>query len=88
MANKKSAEKQSRVDDRRRAINIRNKSEARTVERKIRRLVTEGKQEDAAKLMPELQSKLDKAIKKGALHGNTANRRKVRVAHLLSKKAA
>lgn len=86
MANKKSAEKQSRVDDRRRDINTRNKSEARGVERKIRHLAADGKSDEAAKLVPQLQSKLDKAVKKGALHANTADRRKARVASLVSKK--
>jgi len=85
MANKKSAEKQSRVDTRRQTINTRNRSEARSVERKIRRLAADGKADEAAKLVPELQSKLDKAVKKGALHANTAGRRKARVSTLLQK---
>ncbi|MEM1060430.1 MAG: 30S ribosomal protein S20 [Verrucomicrobiota bacterium] len=87
MANKKSAEKQARVDKRRRSINTNNKSEARTVERKIRRLAAEGKDAEASKLVPSLQSKLDKAVKKGALHANTAARRKTRVTSLLRKPA-
>ena len=84
MANTKSAAKRARVAERRRIINKSNRTNVKTVVKKIRTLVAEGKKDEAQKLLPTLQKKADKAAKKGALHPNTASRTKARAAKLVA----
>ncbi|MCS7064194.1 MAG: 30S ribosomal protein S20 [Methylacidiphilales bacterium] len=85
MANTRSAAKQARKALRRRAINRIIKNKARSAEKQFRALIKSGKKEEAQKLFPLVQSALDKAVKKGTLHRNNANRRKARLAALLAK---
>jgi len=80
MANTRSAAKQARGAVRRRALNRTQISTVRTSEKKIRALA--GKTEEAAKLLPQFQSEIDRAAKKGVVHKNTASRHKKRVAAL------
>jgi small subunit ribosomal protein S20 len=87
MANTRSAAKQARAAIRRRARNRVQISSVRTSEKKIRALAKSGKTEEAAKLLPEFQSQIDRAAKKGVVHRNTASRHKQRVAALLKTKA-
>ena len=42
------------------------------------------KSADAAKMLPTLQKAIDKAVKKGTLHANTAARMKSRIAKRLA----
>ena len=84
MANTKSAAKRARVAERRRTVNKANRSNVKTAARNIRRLVEEGKKDEAQKLLPELQRKADKAAKKGAIHANKASRTKARIAKLVA----
>lgn len=84
MANTKSAAKRARVADRRRDFNKATRSTVKTVARKIRLLVDEGKKDEAQKMLPELQKKADKAAKKGAIHANKASRTKARIAKLVA----
>ncbi len=65
MANTRSAAKQARGAIRRRARNRVQNSTVRTSEKKIRALAKAGKTEDAIKLLPEFQSQIDRAAKKG-----------------------
>ena len=83
MANTRSAAKQARGALRRRALNRSQISTVRTSEKKIRALAKAGKTEEAAKLLPQFQSEIDRAAKKGVVHKNTASRHKKRVAALL-----
>ena len=83
MANTRSAEKQARVAKRRRVINISIKTSVKSAETRIRSLAKAGKKDEALKLLPSLQSELDRAAKKGVLNKNTASRHKARVAKLL-----
>ncbi len=85
MANTRSAAKQARGAIRRRARNRTQISTVRTSEKKIRALAKAGKAEEAVKLLPEFQSQIDRAAKKGVVHRNTASRHKARVAALLKK---
>lgn len=78
MANRRQSIKKIRVDRRRRLVNLRVKSELRTVERKVNTLLTQKNYEAAAQAMPQYYSKLDKAVKKGVLHDNNASRSKSR----------
>ena len=82
MANTRSAAKQARGALRRRARNRTQLSTVRTSEKKIRALAKAGKTEEAAKLLPQFQSEIDRAAKKGVVHKNTASRHKKRVASL------
>jgi len=89
MANTRSAAKQARGAIKRRAQNRTQISTVRTSEKKIRALAKAGKTDEAVKLLPEFQSQIDRAAKKGVVHRNTASRHKKRVAALfkLDKKA-
>jgi small subunit ribosomal protein S20 len=86
MANTRSAAKQARGAIRRRARNRVQLGTVRTSEKKIRALAKAGKAEEAAKLLPEFQSQIDRAAKKGVIHRNTASRHKARVTALLKAK--
>ena len=86
MANTRSAAKQARGAIRRRARNRVQIATVRTSEKKIRALAKAGNKEEAIKLLPEFQSQIDRAAKKGVVHRNTASRHKARVAALLAKK--
>ena len=83
MANTRSADKQARVSKRRRVINVSIRTSVKSAETQIRSLAKAGKKEEALKLLPSLQSELDRAAKKGVLSKNTASRHKARVAKLL-----
>ena len=79
MAHCRSSIKKIRVDKRRREVNRRTISELRTVARQVTSLIAAKKADEASRASGELFSKLDKAVKKGILHENTASRRKSRV---------
>ncbi len=83
MANTRSAAKQARAALRRRARNRTQLSTVRSSEKKIRSLAKAGKTDEAAKLLSQFQSQIDRAAKKGVVHKNTASRHKQRVAALL-----
>ncbi len=85
MANIKSAAKRARASVRRRTINQERLSKFRTIEKKIRTLITKGDKETASKLLKDLQSALSKAAKKKTIHRNQASRRKSKIAKLLKK---
>ena len=86
MANTRSAAKQARGAIRRRARNRVQTATVRTSEKKIRALAKAGNKEEAIKLLPEFQSQIDRAAKKGVIHKNNASRHKARVAALLATK--
>lgn len=69
------------------AHRMRNKSEMskiRTQVKKSRLALAEGKKDEAIALMPELFSVLDKGVKHGRVHKNTAARKKSRLAKRLA----
>lgn len=82
MANTRSAAKQARAAVRRRATNRVSLVAVRTSEKKIRSLVKAGDKTEAAKLVSQFQSQIDRAAKKGVVHKNAASRHKKRVAAL------
>ncbi len=86
MANIRSAAKQARKAVRRRLLNRQAHDVLRVAAKKIKNLVKEGKHDEAKGLLSEYQSKVDRASKVGRLKGNTANRRKSRIARLFSPK--
>jgi small subunit ribosomal protein S20 len=86
MPNIKQQEKRVRQSARQRVENLRWRSTAKTLMRRLREAADEGT--DAATLSErhrELVSWLDKAAANGTLHKNTAARRKAQAARLLSK---
>jgi len=85
MANTKSAAKRARVSRRRAAINKKSAASYKQVEKKLKALVSSGKKEEAAKLLPEVQAKVDCAAKSRTIHPNKAARVKSRMAKLLKK---
>jgi small subunit ribosomal protein S20 len=63
---------------------MRFRSAARTYIKRTRRLVAEGKLDEAQEAARQAISTLDKAAEKGVLHRNNVARRKSRLMHLLN----
>jgi small subunit ribosomal protein S20 len=84
MPNIRQQEKRVRSAARERLQNLRYRSTVKTLTRRLRAAVEEG---DQAKITAEhgaLVRSIDKAASKGALHRNTAARRKAQAARLVS----
>ena len=79
MANTKSAIKNVRKNQRRREINKTRKGTLRTQIKKLRSLVKAKDAEGAAKELVKTISIIDRSIRKGVLHKNTAGRYKSRL---------
>jgi len=73
-----------RQNARRRERNRRFQSAARTHIRKTRRLIAEGKLEEARQAAQQAISTLDRAAEKGILHRNNVARRKSRLMRQLN----
>lgn len=85
MAHRRASIKKIRVDIRRSEINLRVRSELKTVLRKLSDAFAT-KNADKVKTAAQLAySKIDKAVKKGLLHDNTASRKKSRIQIRLNK---
>ena len=83
MANHFSALKRARQTEKRTARNRANTSQLRTVLRHMRESLEKGDKAAASQLYRETVSMLDRAIKKGFLHENTASRYKSRISKRL-----
>lgn len=88
MANTLSARQQARVNEVRRVRNRRQMAQARTSKKQFEALLTGGKTEEAAKLLPSLSSAFDRAAKIGCIHNNKANRVKSHAAKQLQRASA
>jgi small subunit ribosomal protein S20 len=75
----KSVLKNIRQTERRTAVNRMNRTRVRTAIRQMRAALSGGDAAAATKLVPATFSAIDKAIQKGTLHRNTANRYKSRI---------
>lgn len=75
----KSVLKNIRQTERRTAFNRMNRTRVRTAMRKMRTALAAGDSVEATKVSSATFSELDRAIKKGTLHENTANRYKSRL---------
>jgi small subunit ribosomal protein S20 len=84
MPNIKQQEKRVRQAARQRQENLRWRSTAKTLMRRLREAVDEGDETVVATRHQELVSWLDKAAAHGALHKNTAARRKAQAARVLA----
>jgi small subunit ribosomal protein S20 len=85
LPNIKQQEKRVRQASRQRLENLRWRSTAKTLMRRLREASDAGDTADVEKRHRDLASWLDKAAARGALHRNTAARRKAQAAKLLSK---
>lgn len=79
MANHLSAQKRARQTTTRTAQNRANTSRLRTALRKFRAALEAGDKTQANKVFSETASQIDKAVKKGVIHKNTAARYKSRL---------
>ncbi len=81
MANHKSAAKKARRDAEARLRNRGNRSSMKTTVKKFLSAVASGVKAEAIALLPGTLSVVDKAVRKGVLHKNAANRAKSRLTH-------
>ena len=87
MANTKSAMKRIRSSAKKRERNQVFRSRARTFVKKTRRLIAEGKMDEARQEAQLAISALDKAAEKGVIHKNKAARSKSRLMRSLNRTA-
>ncbi len=88
MANTKSAEKRIRQSEKRRAMNRQARSHMRTEIKKFRSLLSENKYDEARSMLPAVYGIIDRTVKKGIIHRNTAARYKSRLTLTLNQQAA
>lgn len=86
MPGEKSAKKRMKTSEKARIRNKARRSAIKTSEKKLRKLVSASDLEQAKKQLIDVIKKLDKAAKFGTIHKNTCNRKKSRLASLLSNK--
>ena len=84
MANHYSALKRARQTETRTARNRGNRSRMRSALRDLREALTSGNKESATQAYSSAVSVLDKSVKKGTLHKNTASRYKSRLGKRLN----
>jgi len=85
LPNKPSAEKRVRSSKRKEEVNRMHRGRARTADKRARRLIEEGRLEEAREAVRQAQAALDKAAMKGVIHKNKAARRKSRLMEQLNK---
>jgi len=88
MPNIKQQKKRVRQAARQRVENLHRRSAAKTLMRRLREATAEGDAAVVVERHREVVSWLDKAVAKGALHKNTAARRKAQAARLAAGEAA
>ena len=88
MPQTKSAQKQVRVSEKRRARNKSVRSQTKTNITKAERLIFSGELETAQEAVVAAISSLDKAAEKGIIHPNNAARRKSRLMQKLNQAQA
>ncbi len=85
MAITKGAKKAHRGSLRKRVFNMRRKTDMNEAIKAVRKLIAEGKGEEAGKLMPSTYKAIDKALKRGVIKKNTAARKKSRLSAAVKK---
>jgi small subunit ribosomal protein S20 len=83
MPNIKQQEKRVRTSARERLENLQYRSTVKTLARRLEAAVAEGDEDKVAAEHRELVKTLDRAAARGALHRNTAARRKAQAAKLV-----
>ena len=84
MPNIKQQEKRVRQSARQRTENLRWRSTAKTLMRRLREAADEGDEAAVAERHRELVRWLDRAAARGTLHRNTAGRRKAQAARIVA----
>jgi small subunit ribosomal protein S20 len=87
MANIKQQRKRVRIQERERLENLRYRSTIKTLTKRLEAATAEGDQERAHAEHRELVRTIDRATARGAIHGNTAARKKSHAAKLLAGEA-
>ena len=87
MPNIKQQKKRVRRATQQRLENLRYRSTARTLARRLREAAAEGEDARVQEEYKQLVSWLDRAAARGAIHKNTAARRKAQAAKLLSSRS-
>jgi small subunit ribosomal protein S20 len=84
MANIKQQKKRVLIAERQREENLRYRSTVKTLTKRLESAVAEGDADKVAAEHLELVRTIDKASSRGALHKNTAGRKKARAAALVA----
>jgi small subunit ribosomal protein S20 len=84
MPNIRQQKKRVRISERQRAENVRYRSTVRTLTRRLRDASESGDADAAQAAHRDLVRWLDRAVTRGALHRNTAARRKAQAAKLVA----
>ena len=84
MPNIKQQEKRVRIAARQRLENVRYRSTVKTLTKRLQALVADGDAEQVAEAHRELVRTIDRAAARGALHRNTAARRKSQAARIVT----
>jgi small subunit ribosomal protein S20 len=87
MAITKGAKKAVRTSERKHVYNLRRTTAMRDVVKTVKKTIASGDATAAAALMPKAYKAIDKAAKRGVIKGNTADRKKSRLAAALKKAA-
>lgn len=74
-----------RQSARRRAINLKVKDKYKAATKQVKKLITAKSGKEAVDALKLAMSTLDKAVKKGVIHKNTASRKKSRMAKAIAK---
>jgi len=86
LANILSAEKRNRQNEKRRLRNKSYKTQVKTAQKFFLDALEADSTEQAAKKLQEVESLVDKAVKKGVFHKNAADRKKSRLYKKLNQK--
>ena len=84
MANIKQQKKRVRIQERQRGENLRYRSTIKTLTKRLEAAVTEGDADRIAAEHRELVKTIDRATTRGALHQNTAARKKSHASRLVA----
>ena len=84
MANIQQQKKRVRIAERQREENLRYRSTVKTLTKRLEAAVAAGDADTVASEQLQLVRTIDKAASKGALHKNTAARKKARVARVVA----
>jgi small subunit ribosomal protein S20 len=88
MANIKQQKKRVRIQDRQRSENLRYRSTIKTLTKRLEAAVSDGDADRIAAEHRELVRTIDRAATRGALHQNTAARKKSRASRLVAGSAS
>jgi len=76
----KGAEKAHRQSERKRVFNVRRKAAMKDMVKEVQKAMAGGDAVKAKELLPKAYKAIDKAAKRGVIKGNTADRKKSRLA--------